>query len=160
MADNREIIIKKAYELLERVTPVSYDCGNICEKKCCRGSSHDGMLLLPGEDELFCDKDGFSVYYDDRYSCFAVSCKGECNRDLRPFACRIFPYFIYMNEDKATVAPDIRAISFCPLLDKGNKIDKKYLRSLRICAALLSSDEEFRKYLTELTAILTDFNSL
>ena len=56
--------LKKIYGMLENTTPVLSDCGKICSAKCCKGDSTDGMLLFPGEKELFEDKEGFNVYYD------------------------------------------------------------------------------------------------
>lgn len=155
-------VIKKAYEMLERITPLKKDCGKICDGKCCRGESSDGMLLFPGEEKLFMHSDGFNVYFDDRYGYYCVTCKGKCDRKNRPLACRIFPYFIYVKDEQSapTVAPDIRAVEFCPLLKNGHKIDKKFLRTLRICAAALSSDDTVKKFLVDLTAVLTDFNDL
>lgn len=163
MTDNYcDSVINKVYELLERVTPLKYDCGKICSGKCCKGDSKDGMLLFPGEEKLFMEKEGFTVYFDDRYGYHAVICNGECDRKIRPLACRIFPYFIYIKDQNAipSVAPDIRAAEFCPLINKGYKVDKKFLRALRISAAVLSTDDSIRNYLVNLTSLLTDFNDL
>lgn len=39
--NNKTYLIKKAYELLERVTPLRYDCGKLCDGLCCKG---DGKI--------------------------------------------------------------------------------------------------------------------
>ena len=162
--NNKELIacIKKAYELIGYNTPLSYDCGKICRGKCCKGDSNDGMLLFPGEKELFENNVNFTVYYDDRYENFAVRCNGICNRNERPLSCRIFPYFMYFdkNSGKASVAPDIRALDFCPLLTEKYALDKKFLRSLRIAAKKLIQNDEMKEFLSKISEILTDFNSL
>ena len=45
-------LIKKAYEMLERVTPLTYDCGKLCSGKCCKGDGNIGMWLFPYEEEI------------------------------------------------------------------------------------------------------------
>lgn len=156
--------ILKAYELISDYTPLKSDCGKICDCKCCKGDSNDGMLLFPGEEALFKEKEGFTVYFEERYNCYAVRCEGNCERNERPLACRIFPYFIYSDAssetNKTTVAPDIRAEDFCPLLYDGYKADKKFLRALRMTALLFSTNPEIMMYLRKITAIMTDFNNL
>lgn len=154
--------IKKAYGYMNEFTPQTFDCGKICNSKCCKGGDGDGMLLFPGEEELFINSESFTVYYDENYENLCVRCNGYCDRNSRPLSCRIFPYFIYVNAigDKPSVAPDIRATDFCPLLFEGYTISKKFLRNLRITAAYLCQNKEYEEYLCKITAILTDFNDL
>ncbi len=149
----------KVYGFLERVTPLKKDCGKLCEHKCCNGSDKDGMLLFPGEERFFECDDNFTVYYDEVYGLDCVRCNGSCDRSKRPLSCRIFPYFIYFT-DKATVAPDMRAKDFCPLLAEDTHIDKGFLRALRISAKKLCADDEIKEFLTAVTEKLTDFNNL
>lgn len=156
-------IITKLYEYLADYTPFMYDCGKICNKKCCNGNDHDGMLLFPGEKEIYDDKSGFDVYFDERYSSYAVRCSGKCNRNERPLSCRIFPYFFYLSEEtenRIKVAPDIRAVDFCPIIDNTDDVNKKFLRALRICALKIEQENEFRDYLFDITEIITDFGLL
>ena len=61
---------------------------------------------------------------------------------------------------KVTVAPDIRAIEYCPLLVDKYEIDRKFLRALRICAKKISQNEEMFEYICKITEILTDFNGI
>ncbi len=154
--------LKKAYEYLEKVTPVKYDCGKICNKKCCKGNDNDGMLLFPGEDEIFRDNNNFEIYYDNHYESFAVRCKGPCDRNDRPLSCRIFPYFLYSEGEtrKISVAPDIRALNFCPLVSEKYNVDRKFLRALRISSLKLSENNEIVVFLQKITEKLTDFNGL
>ena len=162
--NNSELIscIEKAYELIGRNTPVAFDCGKLCNKKCCKGDSKDGMLLFPGEEVLFENNENFTVYFDKRYENYAVRCNGLCNRNERPLACRIFPYFIYGEKStgKVSVAPDIRAIDFCSLIKEKLPLDRKFLRSLRVCAKKFESNTEIFEYLCRISEILTDFNCL
>lgn len=154
--------IKKVYEIFEKVTPVKYDCGKICNKKCCKGNDKDGMLLFPGEEEIFRENNNFEVFYDNGYESFSVCCKGPCNRDERPLSCRIFPYFIYADEKsgKLSAAPDIRALGYCPLVSKKYEFDRKFLRALRISSLKLSENAEIVDFLQKITKKLTDFNGL
>ena len=160
--DSKSSCIKKAYEFLENVTPLKYDCGKICNKKCCKGNDKDGMLLFPGEEELFCDNEKFDMYYDDRYDSMAVRCNAPCERNERPLSCRIFPYFIYSDEKsgKLSAAPDIRALDFCPLLAEKYVFDRKFLRSLRIVSMKLADNQEISDFIRKITKKLTDFNGL
>ncbi len=155
-------IIRKLYEYTENLTPLRGDCGKLCSSKCCKGSNDEGMLLLPGEEKLFEGNNNFEIYYDERYDSKAVVCKGMCNRNERPFACRIFPYMLYAEKcsRKVSVAPDIRAIDYCPLLSGEIVIERRFLRALRICAKKLSQNEEMLEYLNKITEILTDFNGI
>ncbi len=154
--------MNKIYDFLENITPIAGDCGKICGSKCCKGDSTDGMLLFPGEKELFENKEGFNVYYDDRYSCYAVSCNGSCDRKLRPLSCRIFPYLIYIKDEKSApvVAADIRAADYCPLLKEGRQINRRFLRALRISAKISEQNKDIKEFLIHITGLLTDFNSL
>ena len=154
-------IIKKLYEYLNNITPLKTDCGKVCANKCCKGNDTDGMLLFPGEENLFNEKDGFKVFYDSRYGFNVVSCSGVCNRSQRPLSCRIFPYFIYASSSyNLSVAPDLRTSDFCPLLTEEFSISKDFLRALRISAKLMESNIEFVDFLKKITAVLTDFNNL
>lgn len=160
--NSKSACIKKAYEFLENVTPVKYDCGKICDKKCCKGNDNDGMLLFPGEEEFFRESESFEVYYDGRYESLAVRCKGPCNRSERPLSCRIFPYLIYedVKNSKFAVAPDIRALDFCPLISEKYDFDRKFLRALRIASAKLTVNAEIAEFIRKITGKLTDFNGL
>ena len=60
--ENEEL--NKSYELLEKVTPLEFDCGKLCSNKCCKGSDRDGMLLFPSEKAFFENNTNFKVYYD------------------------------------------------------------------------------------------------
>ena len=154
-------IIKKLYEYLNNITPLKTDCGKVCANKCCKGNDTDGMLLFHGEEILFMGKENFRVYFDSRYECNAVSCKGSCNREERPLSCRIFPYFLYVKDNGTlSVAPDIRAADFCPLVNGKYKIDREFLRALRISGKLIETNEELFDFLKKITSVLTDFNNL
>lgn len=153
--------LNKAYELLETVTPLPFDCGKLCGGKCCQGGEGDGMLLFPGEERLFENEPGFKVYRDEKYGMPAVVCAGECSREKRPLSCRLFPYMLYASEKdgmpRLTVAPDIRALEFCRILSSRIEPDRDFMRRLRIIASLFRDDDTLYAYLKNLTDALTDF---
>ena len=111
----KENVIKTCYSLLRNVTPLTFDCGKICQGKCCKGDDKTGMLLFPGEEKLI-DPD-MSVYKNENGDSFAI-CDGTCDRNRRPLACRIYPLFPVINnqngEDLIEAEFDVRAD--CPLL--------------------------------------------
>ena len=42
-----------ARDLLLDETPLVRNCGQLCSAACCQGSDTEGMLLFPGEEELY-----------------------------------------------------------------------------------------------------------
>lgn len=102
---NKDItkIYKKAWLELEKSTPLSGDCGVICAKKCCMGTDSDGMLLFPGEESLYKDSGSWYTIKDSgvtlpgNIKIKLFTCIGNCQRELRPLSCRIFPLMPYIN---------------------------------------------------------------
>lgn len=117
----RKSTYRAIYRLLDRVSPVPFDCGELCGCACCMpGESHDhtadqaeihlededsmGIYLLPGEEKIFtrCE-DWLTWNYDDaeEYE-FPDSWHGKvpficcntppvCDRKMRPVQCRTYP---------------------------------------------------------------------
>lgn len=156
--------LDKAYEFLENITPLDYDCGLLCGGKCCRGDADDGMLLFPGEKEFFENEPGFEVRFDEKYASYAVYCSGRCSRDKRPLSCRIFPYMFYCSEtggkESIRVAPDIRAGEYCDILSGGLSVRRDFIRKMRLAAKALERDEDCVRFISQLTELLTDFGQL
>ena len=108
-------IITRAKNVLLPYTPLSADCGLICDKACCKGDSETGMLLFPGEDTPFAVKENNGTRL--------CVCNGKCDRLSRPLSCIIFPFFPYMTEDgKIKAKEDIRGISVCPLISHKDEV--------------------------------------
>lgn len=92
--DEKRFLILKAYELLDRNTPLKTDCGRLCGSLCCKGDSKTGMWLFPGEEFFFEELSGFTVLNcDGNFGYKEVVCKGVCDRKTRPLACRLYPFF-------------------------------------------------------------------
>ncbi len=156
--------LNKAYELLEKVTPLPFDCGRLCDHQCCKGSEKDGMLLFPFEKELFEDNSDFKVYYDEKTGCDAVVCLTPCKRDERPLSCRLFPLFPYVEEKNGekvlNVALDIRSLGVCTLADKKEQLDRKFLRNVRLASSVLLRNSEIADFLLKTSKAMLDLGPL
>lgn len=155
--------LNKAYEYLESITPLSYDCGKICGGRCCKGGENDGMLLFPGEESYFRNRDGFTVRTDPATGYDEVICSGNCARADRPLACRIFPLFIYAVEKNGKIflgiASDTRAHGVCPLSGDEISFSKEFERKLRIISKIFEHDSEICNFLLDISRKITDFGA-
>lgn len=137
-------IITHAKNVLLPYTPLSADCGLICDKACCKGDSETGMLLFPGEDTPFPVKENNGTRL--------CVCNGKCDRLSRPLSCIIFPFFPYMTKDgKIKAKEDIRGISICPLISHKDEVifSKIFLRRVARAGRILAKDEECRRFIWE-----------
>lgn len=50
---DKKILYRKAYRVLDKSTPLRFDCGLLCNSRCCSGDSDEGMHLYPGEEIMF-----------------------------------------------------------------------------------------------------------
>ena len=144
MYNNLTELIYKAYEIIGGLTPIkNADCGKLCDKICCK-SDEAGMLLFPGEENIFDGIPGFyieEIEYMDTPGMKLLMCDGECERALRPFACRIFPVAPSVDKDgNVDVIPDIRGRRVCPIWDL-NHVDKNFTRVVKKAFELLAKDE-------------------
>lgn len=160
---NKKALYRKAYRMLEDSTPLKFDCGLLCGSKCCSGDNDAGMCLFPGEELMFDRQGGFLTIRKEKLLStdvlFAV-CKGTCNRELRPLACRIFPYIPYLGKDgRLTVIEDPRARYICPLLMEFRefKIDLMFRRKVINAFHLLIRDGEIKNYLCQLSGVLDEY---
>ena len=96
---DKKSLYLQAYQLLERVTPLKNDCGNLCNKACCQDNEADlGMDLFPGEEELLYSADFLTIRSVNSVEDpkLQAICHGKCDRPKRPLACRIFPLTPYI----------------------------------------------------------------
>ena len=111
MQDNR--MYKEAMEIIGELTPLrGHDCGKLCDCACCKGGEEDGMRLFPGEQtELEVkEADGGRL----------AVCTGTCDREKRPLACRIFPYYASIDKqtERIRFRIDPRSVNVCPVATK------------------------------------------
>ena len=154
-------LIYKAYEIIGDLTPVkNADCGNLCDKICCSGDEA-GMLLFPGEEYIFDGISGFrieEIEYMDVPNIKLLLCDGECERGLRPFACRMFP--VAPNVDKngnVTPIPDIRGRRMCPIWDL-EYVDKKFIKAVQKAYDLLSQNEKMLSLMRLISSEIEELN--
>ena len=160
MGNRRLSILKRIYKLLDHVTPLNEDCGELCCARCCKGGDHDGMWLLPDEDLLLKDAD-FLTIHEALEGKYAI-CNGHCDRKLRPIACRIFPYFPMMFRTRAgthsvKAMPDVRAMASCALFDAdAPEIDPRFKQAVRRAGMLMLQDRCMRGWLDRNSSYLFD----
>lgn len=152
-------VFESCYSLLRKTTPLDFDCGKICNGKCCKGDNKTGMLLFPGE-ENFIDEN-IKVLENENGEKTAV-CGGNCDRDKRPLACRIYPLFpiIYKEngEDIIKVIFDIRAN--CPLATGEYRFSKKFVTGVRRVGKYLLLNDETAVFYRELSEMIKDNSEL
>jgi hypothetical protein len=149
----KELVIR-AMELLTDVTPLKSDCGDICGAACCQepeDGSITGMALFPGEEQLYRAKsDWYKIYYDSRGRNPVLVCKGECPREERPLACRIFPLTPYSKKGKLSVRMDARAFPMCPLYRHCKKgLSPQFVRAVEEAAQILWQGDRLRVFIEE-----------
>lgn len=109
-----------ARELLKDITPLKGDCGRYCGGACCQSDEdgQGGMLLFPGEETFYRDlPSGFSLSRDDGVlpGLKILACEGDCEREDRPLACRLFPLL----PTRSGCVMDRRGWAVCPLMESG-----------------------------------------
>ncbi len=145
----KENVIKSCYSALRSVTPLEFDCGKLCNGKCCKGDEKTGMLLFPGEEKLI-DPD-INVIETENGDKLAV-CNGTCDRSRRPLSCRIYPLFPLASEDgSVNVIFDLRAD--CPLEKGAYKFRRRFVKAVRRVGKYLLLNEETATYYKELSEV-------
>ncbi len=146
-----EVIIK-ARECLERSAPLGrFDCGRLCDGLCCKGDENTGMWLFPHEEELYENDPDFIIKETEgNHGYKMIICNGTCERKNRPLACRIYPFYPKIQDDKVSVIKDLRGFSSCPILKDNIKPDYEFLRNLRKAARYLIRDEETKEYIIKM----------
>lgn len=153
MKMDKEILFR-ALKLIENVTPLNTDCGLLCGGVCCRdnGEAGSGVWLLPGEEHvphLWADTTATKTPVT-KTELNMIYCRGMCERDKRPFLCRIFPLSPYYSEKKScwSVRMDRRAAALCPLHGYGVRgLKPEFIDACREAVKLIASDEEGEKLL-------------
>jgi hypothetical protein len=155
---NKEIL-ERAYAAIGDLTPMLTDCGAMCEAACCDTDEdgQGGVYLFPGEKELLGDCEWGTVEHDD----FApmLVCEDWCDRDRRPFACRIFPLTPVRNsEGKWTVRMDARARAMCPLVRSGVKgLNPDFAKGVVKAIRIIAKDPEGEAFLEKWLALEEQF---
>jgi hypothetical protein len=144
------------YKLLEEITPLLEDCGQLCNKRCCSlEESGRGVFLFPGEEMIFeNDKSWCQIrtaseansHYTGVGS-LILDCIGECPREKRPLVCRIFPMAPYLDQKgNLEIIFDTEAFFICPLVRLGDKasLNPVFLERVRLVWLDLINNREIR----------------
>lgn len=156
-------LLRRAYALLEDVTPLKFDCGSLCSGACCKSDTvnsetEGGMQLLPYEDMLIGGAEGFTV--KDTSDGKVLICDGRCERIFRPFMCRIFPYYARIDAETESISLriDPRSANVCPmaLKQKGTRHSVHFHRNAVRAIRLLMRDEDFKRELIKTSEFCDD----
>ena len=153
----KENVLKSCYSVLRRTTPLDFDCGKICNGKCCKGDEKTGMLLFPGEEKLI-DPD-INVIETENGDKLAV-CNGSCDRNRRPLSCRIYPLFpVVTDEGYVKVCFDYRAD--CPLSANNDyEFNKGFIKAVKRVGKYLLLNEETKEFYLELSDACNEYYEL
>ena len=132
--------------MLRNVTPLEKDCGQLCEKRCCKGDSETGMILFPGEKTDFPVKEinGRKL----------IVCDGNCSRENRPVSCMIFPLFPVVVEGRIKIMPDYRGAGICPLIRHYDDIvfNSKFIKAVRKSGMKMLKNKEMTGFLKDISS--------
>lgn len=159
----------QAYKMLNNITPIPVDCGELCNKACCSDTFNEadneaGMYLYPGEEVMFENVKGFKILNSDfKYeNGFAklVVCTEPCKRENRPLSCRIFPLIPYKKENSPiTTLIDPRAKRMCPLAKtfKMDDFDLGFVQSVSYIFRVLIKESHVRNFVIEQSYLLDEY---
>jgi hypothetical protein len=160
---DQKTLYLEIYKLLEQVTPLKKDCGNLCNKACCQGIDNEsGMYLFPGEEELPYSADFIIInpVTSQDHSRLIAICKGVCDRKKRPLACRIFPLTPYVTlKEILTIVMDPRARYLCPLARslKRSELNPEFVTKVRQAFQLLMADAIIKEFIRVQSRLLDEF---
>ena len=148
-------LYSKVYKEIGDLTPLKVDCGVLCSGACCKGDSNTGMILFPFE------KTELEIKITQNGERLAI-CNGTCDRNKRPLACRIFPFFPTVDErGKVYVELDYRAFCVCPMVEHYDEIlfDKRFLNAVKKVGKILVKDKIFKEFLKTTTEEIDLYHS-
>lgn len=140
---------KAIYRLLDRVSPVDYDCGSLCSAACCTCSEYEeegemGIYLYPGEHKVHNKKDDWLTWsvenaedyeFPDSWNgpVYFVKCKTPpfCPREKRPLQCRTYPLSPYITDEGVLelVYNDEELPYSCPLIEEEIPLNDDFVKA-------------------------------
>jgi hypothetical protein len=141
------------YRLLDRVSPVDYDCGKLCNAACCTycGDLQEedlGIYLYPGEEKLHRKEADESqdwlkwsvekaedFDFPDSWSgnIYFGHCKTPpiCPRELRPLQCRTYPLTPHLDENGvlSLIYNDEDLPYSCPLIEDEIPLNDDFVKA-------------------------------
>ena len=153
--------ILRAYAAIGERTPLCSDCGVLCGAACCEsdGDGQGGVDLLPGEIELIGNAEWMETSHDPRMDAEMIVCTAMCEREKRPFLCRVFPLCPVVGRDgRWTVRMDARARAMCPLTRGGVRgLDPQFVRGCVRAVRILAEEPDGTDFLARWAAIEEEF---
>ena len=154
-------ILRRAYAAIGETTPMKTDCGALCNAACCAvdEDGQGGVCLLAPEKEALQGISWGKIDFEPMMNAPMLMCSGMCDRELRPFLCRIFPLAPVIGKSgKWTVRMDARSRAVCPLSNAGlNGLDPDFVRSCAKAVRIIAEDEEGEKFLSRWAEIEQEF---
>ena len=166
-------LYQTVYQILDKTTPLRFDCGKLCGRACCQNlpageeaGEDSGMYLFPGEEKALQAASFLNIIpvdfeFSPDSSIFLATCKGQCDRNLRPLACRIFPLAPYLTpKDILVIRMDPRAIPICPLAGEPdrNNLHPDFVNAVRKACRLLTGDSQIKAFITGLSRIFNELD--
>ena len=148
------LALQSARDLLRDTTPLVQDCGRFCGGACCQSDEdgQGGMLLFPGEEKFYpVLPEGFSIVEDNAVAANGklLLCPGQCRREDRPLACRLFPLL----PTRQGCCLDQRGWAVCPLMDHGKAgLRREFLCRVEEAGRILYACREHAAFLDALHA--------
>lgn len=153
------------YQMFASCTPLSKDCGMLCDGACCRDGADErkGMLLFPGEEKFLANK-GFDIEESNwKYAgknAYVLFCKGNCDRDYRPLGCRIFPLTPLATDDgsfKLIMNP--LAKGMCPLARslKPKQLEPDFTHNVQKAISRIKKLKDGKAFLDMISDISKDY---
>lgn len=155
MNDKYKKLYSKINKILKDYTPLTVDCGVLCNCACCKGDEKTGMILFPHE------KTTLNTIQRDNGDLLAV-CNGTCDRNLRPLACKIFPFFPTIDEKgKIYVELDYRGFRVCPMIEHSDELlfDPKFFKAVKKVGKLLSKHDDCKDFLIKTTREIDEYSA-
>ena len=153
--------ILRAYAAIGERTPLCSDCGALCGAACCEsdGDGQGGVDLLPGEKDLIGSAEWMEISHDPSMDAEMIRCTAMCDRERRPFLCRIFPLCPVVGRDgKWTVRMDARARAMCPLTRGGVRgLDPEFVRGCVRAVRILAEEPDGADFLRRWAEIEEEF---
>lgn len=156
------------YKIFDNSTPLSKDCGVLCDHACCKsGEEETGMLLFPEEDKFLKNADfGRIENTDCEYGETKIAkiffCD-SCDRSFRPLACRIFPLMPYKKKgSKMKIIMNPMAKQMCPLARslKINQLEPDFVKNVRRAMNRILKLKDGEDYIIMLSEIADDYKNI
>lgn len=158
----------KIYKLLDEVTPLSKDCGVLCDKACCKEEDEPaGMFVFPFEEELlknveFGYMEDSNCEYGENRIAKIFYCTKPCAREERPLSCRIFPLTPYRKNGRVRLIMNPAAKKMCPLARSLHplQLEEDFQQNVKKAMNRILKLKDGEDYIDMLTEIAQQFEEM